>query len=337
MKTKYLIIILFGLFFSISAYAQKNNLELGKRYIKLGGSFRESGEFNLSKKYLDEGLNLVQRYNNKYWTAVGKEYLGYYWRDRAQIEGKDEYYSRALTNFDEALNIYQNVLKVNPSSIIALKKAIINLRKGKAYANGGDDKEEIDIEIEQGENPEMEYMNEALESLYKHDFAKAKKYLKAALKKNPDSEMAKYLLYIIPKIEKYPTPGLNYKKITIITSKRELKSDYINHDEVDIIDLSNQDGVTKVPREISDFPNITILNLSNNDIMKIKDDDELCNLKNLRILDLSYNNLTQIPECIKYMPKLQVLYLRGNDIPFADILKLKDKNPYLQIVMDEEE
>jgi Leucine-rich repeat (LRR) protein len=81
---------------------------------------------------------------------------------------------------------------------------------------------------------------------------------------------------------------------------------------------------------------VKIINLSNNDITRIKEDDGLCDLKHLKILDLSYNDLTEIPECIKFIPKLQVLYLRGNDIPFAEILRLKDENPYLQIVMDEE-
>lgn len=336
MKKYYLIIIIFALLIGLNAEAQESRLELGKRYIKLGGSFRESGEFALSKKFLDKGLKIVEQKNNKYWSAVGKEYLGYYWRDRAQIEGKEKYYSYALTNLDEALKIYRNVLKVDPSSILALKNAIKNLRSGHAYA-GIEDYKEGEINSDLGGSSEMNYTDKALEALYNHNFNLAKKYLKRILKENPDSEMAKYLLYIIPKIEKYPSPGLNYQKITIVTSMKELKSDYINHEEVDIIDLSNSDGVTRVPREIADFPNVEILNLSNNDITKIKDDDALCELQNLRILDLSYNELISIPECIKYMPKLQVLYLRGNDILFADILKLKDQNPYLQIVMDEEE
>ena len=104
-----------------------------------------------------------------------------------------------------------------------------------------------------------------------------------------------------------------------------------------IIYLYNSDGITRVPREVGDFPNVKIINLANNDISKISEDDELCDLKHLKILDLSFNNLTDIPECIKFLPKLQVLYLRGNDIPFAEILRLKDENMYLQIVMDEED
>jgi tetratricopeptide (TPR) repeat protein len=335
MKKYYLLIIILGLIFGAELQAQSSKLELGKRYIKLGGSFRESGDFKLSKEFLDKGMTIVKRYNNKYWMAVGYEYYGYYWRDRAQIESKEKYYSYALDNFDKALNIYQNVLKVNPSSIEALKRAIATLRSGFDYEKVTEE-EEIEVDADEGETIEGEYIEEALEEMYAHDFDKAREYLKKALKHNPDSEMAKYLLYIMPKIEKYPSPGLNYEKIKIITSKKELKSEYVNHDEVDIIDLSNSDGITRVPREIADFPNVKIINLSNNDITRIKEDDGLCDLKHLKILDLSYNDLTEIPECIKFIPKLQVLYLRGNDIPFAEILRLKDENPYLQIVMDEE-
>jgi tetratricopeptide (TPR) repeat protein len=336
MKKYYLLIIILGLFFSLNTYAQKNSLELGKRYIKLGGSFRESGEFNLSKQYLEKGLSVVSRYNAKYWVAVGNEYLGYYWRDRAQIEGKDKYFSTALKHLDKALNIYQSVLKVDPSSIQAVKRAIATLRN-KGEVNLITEEEEEEIDLDEGETLESEYMDEALEAMYQHQYDKAKRYLKKALKENPDSEMAKYLLYIMPKIEQYPSPGLNYEKIKIITSKKELKSDFVNRDEVDIIDLSNSEGMTRIPRELEDFPNVKILNLSNNDISRIKEDDGLCNLKELKILDLSYNELTEIPECIKFMPKLQVLYLRGNDILFAEILRLKDENMYLQIVMDEED
>ncbi len=334
MKKYCLLIIIFGLLFGVELYAQGSKLELGKRYIKLGGSFRESGDFKHSKEFLDKGFAIVKKYNNKYWMAVAYEYYGYYWRDRAQIESNEKFYSYALNNLDKALNIYQNVLKVNPSSIEALKRAIATLRTGIDY--NVEEEEEIDVDVEEGETIEGEYIEEALEEMYAHNFDKARKYLKKALKHNPNSEMAKYLMYIMPKIEQYPSPGLNYEKIKIITSKKELKSDYINNDEVDIIDLSNSDGITRVPREIGDFPNVKIVNLSNNDIMRIKEDDGLCDLKNLKILDLSYNDLTSIPECIKFLPKLQVLYLRGNDIPFAEILRLKDENPHLQIVLDEE-
>ncbi|GEM_PF-4806290 len=334
MKKYYFLIIILGLFFSLETYAQRSNLELGKRYIKLGGSFRESGAFDLSKDYLEKGLAIVRRHNENYWIAVANEYLGYYWRDRAQIEGKSKYFTRALRHLDKALSIYQNVLKNNPGSIQAVKRAIATLR-----TNGNTDNTSYlsDNDFSAGDSPESDYMDKALEAMYAHNFERAREYLKQALKENPDSEMAKYLLYIIPKIEKYPTPGLNYEKIKIVTSKKELKSEYINHKEVDIIDLSNTDGLLRVPRELEDFPNVKILNLSNNDISRIKNDDGICGLKELKILDLSYNELTEIPECIKFLPKLQVLYLRGNDIPFAEILRLKDENMYLQIVMDEED
>lgn len=314
--------------------AQGGDLELGKRYLKLGGSYRESGEFPLSKKYLEEGLAIVTNYNDSYWIGVGNEYLGYYWRDRANIEGNDNYLTRALEYLDNALSRYQR-LKLRGSSIEAVKKAIANLRNHPAMPVNT--KAQFDNDRVPSSDNEKQLINQAISLLHNHRFQEAERLLKQGLKSFPNSEFIRYLLYILPRIEKYPTPGINYEKVNIITSRKELKDDYIEHNRVDIIDLSNSDNLTRIPKEIENFTNVQILNLSNNDITKISDSDPICELKNLRILDLSYNDLSDIPNCIKALPKLQVLYLRGNDIPLAQILKLKDTNPLLQIVMDEDE
>lgn len=333
---KYILIFIFVIFCAFDLFAQSGNLELGKRYLKLGGSYRESGEFALSKKYLEEGLALVTKYNDSYWIGVGNEYLGYYWRDKAAIEGNESYFLRALEYLDNALSRYQR-LKLRGSSIEAVKKAIANLQSNK-YQSVTDNSQTnfADVGMPSTDN-EKQLINQAIALLHNHRFQEAEKLLQKGLKLYPDSEFIRYLLYIIPRIEKYPTPGINYEKVNIITSRKELKDDYIDHSRVDIIDLSNSDNLTRIPKELENFPNIQILNLSNNDITKISDNDPICDLKNLRILDLSFNNLSDIPNCIKALPKLQVLYLRGNDIPMAQILKLKDSNPLLQIVLEEDE
>lgn len=69
---------------------------------------------------------------------------------------------------------------------------------------------------------------------------------------------------------------------------------------------------------ISPNPNIRKLNLSHKDLTEIP--DEVYLLKQLRVLDLSYNNLTAIPEDIFKLPHLRTLVVSHNHIsslPFA--------------------
>lgn len=69
---------------------------------------------------------------------------------------------------------------------------------------------------------------------------------------------------------------------------------------------------------ISPNPNIRKLNLSHKDLTEIP--DEVYRLKQLRVLDLSYNNLTAIPEDIFKLPHLRTLVVSHNHIsslPFA--------------------
>lgn len=69
---------------------------------------------------------------------------------------------------------------------------------------------------------------------------------------------------------------------------------------------------------ISPNPNIRKLNLSHKDLTEIP--DEVYRLKQLRVLDLSYNNLTVIPEAIFKLPHLRTLVVSHNHIsslPYA--------------------
>ena len=69
---------------------------------------------------------------------------------------------------------------------------------------------------------------------------------------------------------------------------------------------------------ISPNPNIRKLNLSHKDLTEIP--DEVYRLKQLRVLDLSYNNLTAIPEDIFKLPHLRTLVVSHNHIsslPFS--------------------
>ena len=69
---------------------------------------------------------------------------------------------------------------------------------------------------------------------------------------------------------------------------------------------------------ISPNSNIRKLNLSHKDLTEIP--DEVYRLKQLRVLDLSYNNLIVIPEAIFKLPHLRTLVISHNyisSLPFA--------------------
>ena len=335
MKSKLILILFILTGFTMILPAQMNNLELGKRYIKLGGSFRESGEFSLSKEYIDKGLAIVTRHNARYWEAVGNEYLGYYWRDKAAIESKPEYYSIALDHLNKALNIFRNVIKNDPSSVNAVQMAIAGIHNPKPVVKSTKPKGPGDGIVDYGDESDdiMPYIKDGLDKLYNHQIDEAKEAFRKALEIDPKSDLAKYLLDISDRLEPYPMPGLKVEKIRVVSSLTELID--AKKKDVEIIDFSNLD-LTNIPSEVFECRNLRVLNLANNEISNISDDD-ICTLKNLQILDLTNNNLTEIPECIKRMKKLQVLYVRGNDVPIAQILRIKDEMPHLQIVMDEEE
>lgn len=113
--------------FSISLQAQKDQIELGIRYLKLGNSYRESHEWDQATKYLREGYNIVRRQNNDYWTAVAHEYYGYFYRDAAKVNNLDESYQDAINSFDEAISIYRRIIGQKDGSNIAVPLAKLRM------------------------------------------------------------------------------------------------------------------------------------------------------------------------------------------------------------------
>lgn len=107
--------------FSISAMnAENDNMELGKRYIKLGNTYREAHNFNKAADFLKKGIEILDRYNSwdgKYWSAAGEEFYGYFYRD---LDMKDE----ALHHFGIAEKIYGELISMTDGS----PKAVDNVK-----------------------------------------------------------------------------------------------------------------------------------------------------------------------------------------------------------------
>ncbi|OBX25162.1 hypothetical protein A9996_11130 [Gelidibacter algens] len=81
------------------------------------------------------------------------------------------------------------------------------------------------------------------------------------------------------------------------------------------IDIKYQNKINEIPNEIGQIKRLAKLNLENNEVIKIS--DELATLNRLKYLNLKNNKLKQLPEKVANMEQLDVLEISGN--PF-DIL-----------------
>lgn len=126
MKKIILIFVTAFICFSFSANAQ-TGIELGKRYLKLGNTYREAGDFNQAIDYLDKGYRIVSSNNDYYWIGVANEFYGYYYRDMAKKNNNSEFLRRAQNYFDAAYYNYDRVVRQrdgSPSVISSLKNSI---------------------------------------------------------------------------------------------------------------------------------------------------------------------------------------------------------------------
>lgn len=110
--------------FSLNMHAQRDQLELGIRTLKLGNTYREAREWDQATKYLKQGYDIVRKLKNDYWIAVAHEFYGYLYHDAAQVSNLDESYQDAINSFDEAIRLYRNVInqKDGSNSAVSLAK-----------------------------------------------------------------------------------------------------------------------------------------------------------------------------------------------------------------------
>ena len=102
-----------------------SNSELAKRYLKLGNSYRESGNFELALHYIKTGKQTFSRQRNfddSYWYAVSLEYLAYCYRDVGNL-------SKARTLLEQSLEIYRSIINMRQGSQYAVSEVVQNLER----------------------------------------------------------------------------------------------------------------------------------------------------------------------------------------------------------------
>ena len=101
------------------------NIDLAKRYLKLGNSYRQLGNFDLAFHYIKLAQQTFIRQRNfdeTYWYAASLEYLGYCHRDIGDN-------SQARSLLQQSLSIYQRIIKMEQGSQYAVREVIRNLER----------------------------------------------------------------------------------------------------------------------------------------------------------------------------------------------------------------
>jgi tetratricopeptide (TPR) repeat protein len=327
MKTLFILLIAF-IISTTNIFPQRDNLELGIRYLKLGNTYREAKDYTKSKEYLNKGLEIVMKQNNKYWIATSKEYMGYLYRDWGIELNKTEYLQRSKEYLQDAFVQFSKIIKQPDGSEVATRMVLENLNYILDEMNGLSKSD--DQKIDQKEN---KYIMNGLRYLARNQNDKAREEFEKALKVNPNSSIANYLIGLteLPYTGAVDTEKTS-KKGRVYTSLDEVRAE--SPMQVVRLDLSDKE-LKNFPGDIYDLKNLEYLNLSNNELTKLPDD--ICDFRKLKELNLSNNDISKLPECLYKMKSLEVLYVQGNDIPVSQILNLKDRLPSVQIIMDKEE
>ncbi|MBK9248719.1 MAG: leucine-rich repeat domain-containing protein [Ignavibacteria bacterium] len=274
--------------------------ELGKRYLKLGNTYRESGNYEKSEEYLKLGKKMVAK--DGYWTATAHEFLGYMYRDMVasgNYSDNAEYFNElAKENFENALAGFRKSVKQNDGSPAALSSIQTHI-------------EELNSNL-QSNNSSKSATNSV-----NYSNAKIVNYDNTKIKEVP-AELPiqlENLSAVNNRIKEIPSTIAQYKKLKYLNLKKN--------------------RITAIAGAMSGLRNIKVLNLSENKLKSLpKSIDEM---KQLEILDVSKNKLKEIPSSITSLKNLKVLDISGNKIPFSQISTLLKNMPNTNIIFDKYE
>ncbi len=235
--------------FTLSLDAQRDRLELGIRYLKLGNSYREAREWNQATDYLKKGYDVVRNLRNEYWTAVAHEYWGYFYRDAAKVNNLNESFQDAINSFDQAIEIYRDIISQKDGSNIAVPLAKLrmlydetnNLRNGMTVGNalkGAANKTFFDL------NQALKYPNDVvILDLSRSDLTTFPQRIQEFIN-----------------LERLDLSGNEITKIPegIFSNLKKLKE----------INLDRNFDLTMLPADITALPNLEILRIRNTNISK---------------------------------------------------------------------
>ncbi len=272
---------------SMLLISQGSEFDEGIRYLKLGNSYRQEGNYNKADEFLSKGWDRVSKsntWNGKYWQAAGYEYYGYYSRDLGENDD-------ALTYFNKSLSLYKDILSMDDGSQELVAEIIKSLggiadqvetleSKGRTFSFGNSSTINLD--------------NQKLDEV---PYNIPKTVTNLSLSDNKFKKMPCILADYISL--RYLNMANNKIKDICRMSKGMNNLRYLN---------LRENKIEEIPMEISRLQNLETLDLSGNKIEEIP--PTLCEMKNLRILNLKNNKIPfeQIVNIIKCLPNTNVLF-----------------------------
>jgi len=322
-----LTVILICSFFSIETYA--NDIELAKRFLKLGNTYREAGDFNGAADYLNQGRNLLKTsksWDSRYWQAVANEYLGYMYRDMNMPDA-------AKVEFRSALGAYSQLISQTDGSPYAIDLVIGSIN---SLSNQQAGTKSMPVT---GWNEEP--FRQITDYINNKNYRDALLLLDKMIQDNPENALAYYLRGLV-KSKMGDTAGsesdfnmafnLNdaFVPPTGITNPiiyDSFEQAMKEPQKVQFLNLESQ-GLTDFPIDrLRQFPNLVSVNLRYNAISNIP--SSIGDLKSLQVLIMDANPLVSnsIPDEIGKLKKLKQLSLRYVYLEPNDVVTLVQKLP----------
>ncbi len=280
--------------------AKDTPFEKGKRFLKLGNSYRENGDFQNASKYLSRGKALVlKQYNSswegKYWSAVAYEYYGYLFRDMGIRDNSAEWIAEAKNNMKKALEIYKRIIDMKEGSPVPVDDLVSDMENLKAQLDQFGVIKGLDKKPTNVRNHDNSKLRELPEDI-------PEDVVNLSLANN----RFRYIPYGIFDLKKLKYLNLSGNKIRRMDCCiDELKN-------LHWLDLSNN-KMREISPRIGRLDNLAELNLANNKFRELP--KEICSLKNLKVLDLTGNdNLEEkIEELKNCLPNTSVLFSKSKD------------------------
>jgi tetratricopeptide (TPR) repeat protein len=280
----FLAILIFVSADDFEAYSQGSSLELGKRNLKLGNTYRESGQFDVAKEFLDKGLSGVESnrgFESQYWQAVAYEFYGFLYRDMGQQDNAD-------ANFRKALDIYLRIIKQKDGSQVAMQNVMESSdRISRMISDGGS--------MAFGSSSGVINLSNSKLRNMPYD-----------LPLNSSS-----LILSDNRFRDFPD-GLNrYKDLEYLDISgnrlRNVSASIGDLSKLHYLDLSNN-RIDDLPNDMSKLKNLRELNLSNNKLKGVP--MMLCQLKGLRLLNLKGNKIRHedVMNLVRCLPSTNITF-----------------------------
>jgi len=298
MTMKLRTIILLALVFAVANTFAATSVEQAKKYISLAGTYREAGEFDKAKDYIEKSQSTLRKSKDNYWLAKSNEQMGYLYRDMSnankEYSNKKYFLEMSLQSMNTALNL----LKSNKKNFSESKIALESITKTISDLNN----KIRTIDFDRSKS-----------TIYKNEYAAS--FDNSKLKKFPEGlhSSLKYLSLAKNSFNKFPAEIMDFHRL-------------------EYLDLS-ENKLKELPNDLSDLINLKVLRLKGNKIKTMT--DNLAELKNLKILDISNNSLKVIPNSLMTMTNLDILDLRGNKLKFEEVKKVLQNLPKTQILHDD--